>query len=100
MATRHACISPQTHIAWWLQVDFPERAGALRSFLGVFVPTWNFTLFHYRKSGNRSTSILLGIQVPPETEHDFAAAQELLGEEFSFSELSNDAKKVFDMFIS
>ena len=83
-----------------LQVDFPERAGALRSFLSVLVPMWNLTLFHYRKSGNRSSVILIGIQVPPDTEASFLAAQQALGDEFTFSELAEEARNLFDMFIS
>ncbi len=83
-----------------LQVDFPERPGALRAFLSVVVPRWNLTLFHYRKSGNRSTSILVGIQVPPDTVADFEAAQHQLGDEFIFSELPDNARQMFDMFIS
>lgn len=83
-----------------MQVYFPERPGALRAFLSVIVPTWNLTLFHYRKSGNTSTSILIGIQVPPETEADFEAAQEKLGSGFDFSELEDNARQMFDMFIS
>lgn len=33
------------------QVDFPERPGALRKFLGPISPRWNVTLFHYRRTG-------------------------------------------------
>ena len=33
------------------QVDFPERPGALRRFLGVLCPRWNVSLFHYRRTG-------------------------------------------------
>lgn len=84
----------------WLQVYFPERPGALRAFLSEIVPTWNLTLFHYRKSGNTSTSILVGIQVPPETEKAFKAAQNALGDEFDFTELDDKARQMFDMFIS
>ena len=79
---------------------FPERPGALRAFLSVIVPTWNLTLFHYRKSGNRSTSILVGIQVPPETEAAFQAAQDKLGSDFDFTDLDDNARQMFDMFIS
>ena len=39
---------PHEHI---FQVDFPERPGALRKFLGVFSPDFLITLFHYRKTG-------------------------------------------------
>ncbi len=35
------------------------------------------TLFHYRKTGNRSSPILLGLQVPPDTESDLEAATEV-----------------------
>lgn len=83
-----------------LQVYFPERPGALRTFLSVIVPTWNLTLFHYRKSGNTSTSILIGIQVPPDTEEAFKDAQKALGDGFNFSELEDNARHMFDMFIS
>ena len=83
-----------------VQVYFPERPGALRAFLSEIVPTWNLTLFHYRKSGNTSTSILIGMQVPPETEEAFKAAQRALGDEFDFTELDDNARQMFDMFIS
>ncbi len=45
------------------QVIFPERAGALLRFLDAVSPTWNITLFQYRGTGNRESSVLLGIQV-------------------------------------
>ena len=34
-----------------IQVDFPERPGALRKLLAALDPEWNVTLFHYRKTG-------------------------------------------------
>lgn len=46
-----------------LQVEFPERSGALVKFLRVLNPVWNISLFHYRQSGNRASTILLGLQV-------------------------------------
>ena len=46
------------------QVEFPEVKGALLKFLRVLSPGWNISLFHYRQSGNRSSTILLGLQVP------------------------------------
>ena len=47
------------------QVDFPERPGALRKFLGPLSPRWNVTLFHYRRTGgwaggNTQRVLLLG----------------------------------------
>ena len=82
------------------QVQFPERAGALRKFLTAVSPKYNITLFHYRKSGNRASGILLGIQLPPAERTEFAEATAALGSEFSFTELSGTARDVFEMFIS
>ncbi|GIL91166.1 hypothetical protein Vretimale_18802 [Volvox reticuliferus] len=86
-----------------LQVVFPERPGALRRFLDVISPAWNVTLFHYRNSGNRESSVLLGVQVPPYEEERFQAALQSLrghGEEgFAFKELQGAVREVFDKFI-
>lgn len=46
-----------------MQIIFPERSGALAAFLAAISPTWNVTLFHYRNTGNRESSVLLGCQV-------------------------------------
>ena len=43
-------------------MEFPERAGALSKFLRVLSPRWLISLFHYRQSGNRASTILLGLQ--------------------------------------
>ena len=34
-------------------------------------------MFHYRKTGDRSSPILLGLQVPPDTERELEAATEV-----------------------
>ncbi len=51
-------------------------------------------------AGNRSTKLLIGIQVPPHQEESFAAAQEQLSADYTFEELSGKARQVFMMFIS
>ncbi|KAG2425919.1 hypothetical protein HXX76_013293 [Chlamydomonas incerta] len=84
------------------QVTFPERPGALRRFLDVISPAWNVTLFHYRNSGNRESSVLLGVQVPKYDEARFATAIASLrgdGEGFAFNELQGAVREVFDQFI-
>ncbi|KAG2434973.1 hypothetical protein HYH02_011972 [Chlamydomonas schloesseri] len=84
------------------QVTFPERPGALRRFLDVISPAWNVTLFHYRNSGNRESSVLLGVQVPKFDEPRFATAIASLrgdGEGFVFNELQGVVREVFDQFI-
>jgi len=34
-------------------------------FLEAVSGTWNITLFHYRNTGNRESSVLMGVQVCP-----------------------------------
>lgn len=51
-------------------------------------------------AGNRSTKLLIGIQVPLAQKESFAAAQEQLSPEYTFEELSGKARQVFMMFIS
>ncbi len=46
--------------------EFPERPGALMRFLSHMHPSWNISLFHYRKQGADYGRILVGIQVPAE----------------------------------
>ena len=80
-------------------MQFPERPGALRQFLEVLGSEWNVTLFHYRQTGNTTSYVLLGIQVPPDSEADFKKAQRALRRDFSFEELDDEAKSVFAMFL-
>ena len=82
------------------QVQFPERPGALARFLGVLDAAWNVTLFHYRQTGNATSYVLLGIQVPPEADADFRRAQRKLKDEFGFQEITGRAKAVFDSFLT
>jgi threonine dehydratase len=48
--------------------EFPERPGALMRFLSSMNPDWNISLFHYRNHGADYGRILVGIQVPQESE--------------------------------
>jgi threonine dehydratase len=84
-----------------LQVNFPEKAGALRQFLGAMCPAFNVTMFHYRSTGNRSSSVLLGLQVPPEREgHYLELVETLRPRNFTFEKLDEKTQAVFDEFIS
>lgn len=89
-----------THISLGTQVEFPERPGALKQFLDAVSPIWNITLFHYRNTGNQSSTVLLGMQVPPGDWERFSSVQESLRGNFAFEELSEDARKVFVKFIA
>ena len=49
--------------------EFPERPGALLTFLESMPPEWNISLFHYRCHGASHGRVLMGFQVP-EMERD------------------------------
>jgi len=81
-------------------VEFPEKPGALGKFLNRLSPKWNVSAFHYRRSGNQTSNVLLGFQLPPQEREDFNQVIAELGkEEFSFKELSNEAYDAFKKFL-
>lgn len=49
-----------------LRFEFPERPGALMTFLDLLGEQWNISMFHYRNHGAAYGRVLVGIQVPPE----------------------------------
>ncbi|KAI6033160.1 tryptophan synthase beta subunit-like PLP-dependent enzyme [Pisolithus orientalis] len=59
--------------------EFPERLGALRTFLSGLHQGWNITLFHYRYHGADLGKVLAGIQVPPEDSNHFQQFLDKLG---------------------
>jgi threonine dehydratase len=86
--------SPDAEHERLLHFDFPERAGALSTFLDRLGTRWNISLFHYRNHGSDVGRALVGIQVPPESETDFERF--LAGVEYGWSdESSNPAIRMF-----
>ncbi|MBX3313180.1 MAG: threonine ammonia-lyase, biosynthetic [Actinobacteria bacterium] len=59
--------------------EFPERPGALLTFLDGLEMDWNISLFHYRNHGADHGRVLVGIQVPPAERPRFLAYVEELG---------------------
>ncbi|WFD00873.1 threonine ammonia-lyase [Malassezia yamatoensis] len=59
--------------------EFPERPGALRTFLELLDAGWNLSLFHYRNQGGDVAKILAGFQVPKSTQDRFQAFLTKLG---------------------
>jgi threonine dehydratase len=53
--------------------QFPERPGALMTFLSSMPADWNISLFHYRNQGADYGRILVGIQVPGSDKKAFRA---------------------------
>lgn len=52
--------------------EFPERPGALMTFLDLLGERWNISMFHYRNHGAAYGRVLTGIQVPAEDSRQFA----------------------------
>jgi threonine dehydratase len=59
--------------------EFPERPGALLSFLDQLGGRWNISLFHYRNHGADFGRVLAGFEVPPEDDRAFEAFLGALG---------------------
>jgi len=78
-----------------LRFEFPERPGALTRFLAAMNPAWNISLFHYRNQGDDSGRVLVGIQVPEDTDKKaFKQFLEGLGYPY-WVETGNPAYKLF-----
>lgn len=82
-------------------VSIPERRGAIRQLLRALSPVWNITLLHYRKTGARSSPVLLGVQVPAGKQDEFTAAVEELTkvDAYTFAALNDEACSAFEMFL-
>jgi len=76
-----------------LRFEFPQRPGALSRFIELISPSWNLTLFHYRKGAAKGW-VLAGIQVPPEQEPSFLHALDELGYPW-VEETDNEAYRLF-----
>jgi threonine dehydratase len=56
--------APQVDNEVLYRFEFPERPGALYTFLDKVAGRWNISLFHYRNHGSASARVLVGMQVP------------------------------------
>lgn len=74
--------------------EFPEKPGALRTFLDSIGDRWNISLFHYRNHGSDYGRVLAGIQVPLDDRERFLAHLETLGYSYR-RETDNPAYRLF-----
>ena len=74
--------------------EFPERPGALLTFLETLGGRWNISLFHYRNHGADVGRVLAGFEVPAAEEPDFRVFLHRLGYPFT-AEASNPAYELF-----
>jgi threonine dehydratase len=74
--------------------EFPERPGALMTFLDTLGGRWNISLFHYRNHGADFGRVMVGFEVPDSEEGEFAAFLSTLGYPY-LREPDNDAYRRF-----
>ncbi len=74
--------------------DFPERPGALSTFLNKVGHKWNISLFHYRNHGSAYGRVLCGIQVPDGDQARFDEFLAALGYNYH-AESDNPAYRAF-----
>ncbi len=86
--------APQVVDEMLFRFRFPERPGALSSFLDKLGGKWNISLFHYRNHGADFGRILCGVQVPPKDRKQLKGFLDELGYHWS-DETGNVAYKLF-----
>ncbi|MBC7755743.1 MAG: threonine ammonia-lyase, biosynthetic [Bdellovibrio sp.] len=74
--------------------EFPEKPGALIKFLDNMGQDWNISLFHYRNHGADVGRVLVGMQVPPQQQQEFAIFLQNLGYPY-WNETDNPAYLLF-----
>jgi threonine dehydratase len=77
-----------------IRFEFPERPGALMTFLETVGTLWNISLFHYRNHGSDYGRVLAGVQVPPGEVEEFEEHLRQLGYP-NWDESANPACRLF-----
>jgi threonine dehydratase len=88
--------SPEVANEQLCRFEFPERPGALMTFLEKLGGRWNISLFHYRNHGADFGRVLAGFEVPANQMTDFEGFLEGLGYGFQ-REQDNTA---YDLFLA
>lgn len=71
--------SPQVTDEVLYRFEFPERPGALMTFLETLGGRWNISLFHYRNHGADFGRVLAGFEVPRRERDAFGSFLDTLG---------------------
>ena len=86
--------APQAEHEVVYRFEFPEKPGALMKFLDTMGHDWNISLFHYRNHGADFGRVLVGMQVPPNEQAEFADF--LINLDYPYwDETANPAYKLF-----
>ena len=86
--------APQAEHEVVYRFEFPEKPGALMKFLDTMGHDWNISLFHYRNHGADFGRVLVGMQVPPNEQAEFAEFLKNLGYAY-WDETNNPAYHLF-----
>lgn len=86
--------SPQASHEHLFRFWFPERSGALSSFLSDMSSDWNISLFHYRCQGGEFGRVLIGLEIPEGSEDLLNQFLNQLGYHY-IEETENPAYKLF-----
>jgi threonine dehydratase len=86
--------SPEVTNELVCRFEFPERPGALMTFLEKLGGRWNISLFHYRNHGADFGRVLAGFEVPPEDAPAFQSFLDGLGYGYQ-REHENSAYELF-----
>ena len=86
--------SPEVTNEQLCRFEFPERPGALMTFLDTLGGRWNISLFHYRNHGADFGRVLAGFEVPSQDMAAFEGFLESLGYRYQ-REYDNGAYTLF-----
>jgi threonine dehydratase len=70
------------------RVEFPERPGALLTFLERLGPTHNISLFHYRNHGAAEGRVLVGLQATDAKENPDVLIETLENITYPYEEIT------------
>lgn len=74
--------------------EFPERPGALMTFVSALHPDWSISIFHYRNHGSDTGRIVVGVLVPEAGRTEWTRFLDELGYP-SWDETENPAYHLF-----
>lgn len=72
------------------RVEFPERPGALLTFLERLGPTHNITLFHYRNHGAAEGRVLVGLEAEDAQQNPDGLVETLESITYPYQEITNN----------
>ena len=72
------------------RVEFPERPGALLTFLERLGPTHNITLFHYRNHGAAEGRVLVGLEAEDAQQNPDGLIETLESITYPYEEITNN----------